>query len=87
MKQSKRNNSKTIPTTLVGRLIQEYRRDNNLGQSSLAEYLQVKRSAIANFETGNNPLTIRLVPKVSTLLNIPQNELTKMVLVDRGYNI
>lgn len=87
MNKGNYRNSRTIALSRVGKLIREYRATNRIEQTELAGYLELNETTVSQIERGRVSLPIRTVPKVAALLNIPQNELTKMVLVDRGYNI
>lgn len=70
---------------MIGDRICELRKDRNMTQDDLAEYLNVTRSSISNYETGLNEPSLESVRKLSTLFNVSSDYLLE--LTKEKYNL
>lgn len=55
---------------LLGEIISELRKDYGLTQEDLATKLNVSRSTVANWETGNREIDLQSLVKVANIFNV-----------------
>lgn len=59
----------------VGAFIKELRKEKNITQSDLADYLHITREAVSKWERGKNLPDVSLLQDISNYFNISVNEL------------
>ena len=57
---------------LLGSNIAKYRKQKNLSQNQLAEFVDVSREHIAKIETAKRNMSMDLLFNISSVLNIPE---------------
>ena len=56
---------------LVGRRIQDIRKENNVSQQELAEFLDLSRTSISNIENGRHPIFLHHIYTIAEKFDIP----------------
>ncbi|WP_284462377.1 helix-turn-helix transcriptional regulator [Chryseobacterium sp.] len=62
---------KDILYPLVGRRIQDIRKENNVSQQELAEFLDLSRTSISNIENGRHPIFLHHIYTIAEKFDIP----------------
>lgn len=75
-----------IDYKIIGQRIKQARKENNKTQETLAEYLEVSNSYISRIERGTTKLSLELLIKICTYLNIdPSYVLTGSIYSSNEY--
>lgn len=56
---------------LVGKRIQEIRKENNVNQQELADFLNLSRTSVSNIENGRHPIFIHHIYTIAEKFNVP----------------
>ena len=70
-----RNNKKEIDKTLMGKRLKEFRKENSLTQTNLADFLNTAFSTISSYERGVNILSTNYLYIISKTYNISSDYL------------
>ncbi len=62
---------KDILYPLVGQRIQDIRKENNVSQQELAEFLDLSRTSISNIENGRHPIFLHHIYTIAEKFDIP----------------
>jgi len=62
---------KDILYPLVGRRIQDIRKENNVSQQDLADILDLSRTSISNIENGRHPIFLHHIYTIAEKFDIP----------------
>lgn len=71
----------------IGQRIKSLRKANNLSQSDVAKYLDVKTNSISQYESGSSGLTIENVLKLAELFNVTTDYILCYTLNVRNRNL
>ncbi|MDR3594159.1 helix-turn-helix transcriptional regulator [Clostridium sp.] len=75
-----------IDYTVIGKRIKQARKENNKTQENLAEHLEVSNSYISRIERGTTKLSLELLVRICTYLNIdPSYVLTGSISSSHDY--
>lgn len=62
---------KDILYPLVGQRIQDIRKENNVSQQELADFLNLSRTSISNIENGRHPIFLHHIYTIAEKFDIP----------------
>lgn len=70
---------KDILYPLVGRRIQDIRKENNVSQQDLADILDLSRTSVSNIENGRHPIFLHHIYTIADKFDIPIDKILPTV--------
>lgn len=64
---------------LVGKRIQDVRKENNVNQQELADFLNLSRTSISNIENGRHPIFLHHIYTIAERFSVPIDKLLPSV--------
>ena len=70
---------KDILYPLVGQRIQDIRKENNVSQQDLADFLNLSRTSVSNIENGRHPIFLHHIYTIAEKFDIPLDKILPSV--------